>query len=184
MSCRSRAPLWAVLVSSALLLTGCVGDGDAESDTSTIEGEGVTESSTPTVTPAGTPEASTAPSVGSPEAIDTCGDALSYFYLDGTFNDRFNLDDVRVEGTRYVFENQSEYYDFAPGHPYASDPEIGAYVDTLVTDNDADIWCEQSGTTFNVGFVGGESAMGVTMGDLQKEFSAADLEIRKLLGLA
>ncbi len=131
-----------------------------------------------------TPEASSPPEVGSAAAISVCGDALYYFYLDSTFNDRFNLDDVRVEGNRYVFENQSANYDYLPGHPYASDPELAAYVDTLVVDNDADIWCEQEGETFNVGFVDGESQMAVTMADLQRQFDVADQKVREIQGLS
>ncbi len=138
----------------------------------------------PTVPTAGPAEQVTpTPETGSPEAISICGDALYYFNLDGNFNARFNLNDVRVEGNRYIYENQSSDYDYPPGYPYA-DPDVAAYVDTLVDDDEADAWCEQDGDTFNVGFIDGDSQSGVTMAELKAEFDAAAYEIRKLEGLA
>ncbi|MBB2959634.1 hypothetical protein ACFPRL_36170 [Pseudoclavibacter helvolus] len=173
-----------VTVSLVALATGCTDattSGEATSSPQAAETTGTPSApASPTVDPVAQEEVT--PEVGSPEAINVCSDALYYFYLDGMFNGRFNLDNVRVEGTRYVFENQSANYDYFPGYPY-TDPDVVPYVDSLIADDNADIWCEQNGDTFNVGFVGGTSQTGVTMSDLKAQFEAADYEIRKLEGL-
>lgn len=169
-------------VAIVTLASGCTG---AETITEPMPPPSPTEAiSVPEVPTAGPAEQeSPAPEVGSPEAISVCGDALYYFSLDGMFNGRFNLDNVTVEGGRYTFENLSSNYDYYPGYPYA-DPDVAAYVDTLIADDNADVWCEQEGDTFNVGFVDGDSRAGVTMDELKTEFDAAAYEIRKLEGLA
>lgn len=162
---------------------GSMDEPEGISGSSAVESEPPSGSSS-ALEAAATPDVPAPPEVGSDEAISVCGDALYYFYLDSTFNDRFNLDDVRVEGNRYVFENQGANYDYPPGHPYASDPELAAYVDTLVVDNDTDIWREQEGETFNVGFVDGESQLAVTMAQLQQQFDVADQRVREFQGLS
>lgn len=188
MSFRLRVASGLVLFGLTGSLVACTQGGSVDEPKGASEPSAVQSAppsgSSSTLEATATPEAPAPPEVGSDEAISVCGDALYYFYLDSTFNDRFNLDDVRVEGNRYVFENQSANYDYLPGHPYASDPELAAYVDTLVVDNDADIWCEQEGETFNVGFVDGESQMAVTMVQLQQQFDVADQKVREFQGLS
>lgn len=169
-------------VATITLVSGCA---DAETVVEATPTPSPAESTSAPAIPTAGPSAqgSPAPEIGSPEAISACGDALYYLYLDGNFNARFNLNDVRIEGSRYVYENQSANYNYFPGYPYA-DPDVAAYVDTLVEDDNADAWCEQDGDTFNVGFVDGDSKTGVTMAELKTEFDAAAYEIRKLEGLA
>ncbi|MGO2750439.1 MAG: hypothetical protein ACTIA6_10355 [Pseudoclavibacter sp.] len=183
MDLRTRLAMTSLTAGAIVMIaSGCT-------DTETVDGtttppSPVETTSAPTVPTAGPNEQEAPPpEVGSAEAISVCGDALYYFYLDGNFNARFNLNDVRVEGNRYVYENQSGNYNYFPGYPYA-DPDVAAYVDTLIEDDNADIWCEQNGDTFNVGFVDGNSRNGATIAELKTDFDAAAYEIRKLEGLA